>query len=520
MPLLAPSSSSTTAASTSTTNADAFSTATATATTTTAGAPPPKESDEDDDEPDFLRHFKIPVKPSSSSTTTSVSPLPPPRPSPTLPAPAQPRPALFDLAALAHLGKSIYSLLTDPPSAPTQQQPNLEGRVAAFATAVASAVTFDPETSVPVVTAALEDGIRVTVKVMVSNPTPLPVFLPGPFDLDLLFQSQPIGHVQLSSLRLAPYETYPHAVHVLFAPQTPDAMLAGGRFLGLLASGRTGLAAAASHAGINVIDGGIGVEVGVKDLGSLVRGLAVPEAMKKVLWDAIHFDAVTSSPPADPLTPPPSPPAVALPGTFPATTAPTPSLLPPLRRRLSACLQATRVTRPIPPPLPDGMIVAARFRLPGGGFGVGTASRGRAVAWCQLRNPFEADVTVLRVVGRARVPTGTGDGWRTIGTVDAEFPVPDELGTAAGSPRRRHHAHAPVTPSPLAAPTPDPFVIPYTTLNPRVAVMSPPIDVEAAVDCRAFGSLIRAIRRKLECTMRPSKKISNLGDKTTRVSGG
>ncbi|KAJ3101488.1 hypothetical protein HDU96_009970, partial [Phlyctochytrium bullatum] len=348
--------------------------------------------------------------------------------------------------------------LTDLPTATAQQLAGMdpEALVGMLASLLASTVTFDPEENVPVVMEAADDGIRVVVNVNISNPDEVTRPLRGLFDLDLHFASHPIGHLRLPTIRLPPHETHPHPVHVLFAPPTPDAMVVGGPSLGLLA------------ADTERLDGGVCVKVGVTDLGSLVRGHAEPETLQKVLWDAIHSDAAPATPPSP-----------AFPGAYPTT--PAPPLLPPLRALLATCLDATRVPRSVPAPLAAGLRHSVRFRVPGHGFSVGTAARARAVAQCQLRNPFDADVTVLHVVARARVPTP--QGWRTVGGVDATFGVPASLAGAAGRP------HVPDEPM---------FVIPYTTLDPRVAMLSPLVNVDAAVDCRAFGSLVRATRRRLE----------------------
>ncbi|KAI8834693.1 hypothetical protein BC829DRAFT_69145 [Chytridium lagenaria] len=193
---------------------------------------------------------------------------------------------------MANLAKSIYAVLTETPNLlPTMSQSDgLESMVEKLASTLADTVSFNPA-NVPVVTSALQDGIRVVVKVDFTNPTSLPVFLPGPFNLDLIYDSHIIGHILISNIRLAPNETYPHDIHVLYAPATPSAMIAGGQFLGRLAAGGST---------------GIPITVGVADIASLIRGLAVPDSMKKILWDAYNH----IQDPTPPLlsTPPPSPP--------------------------------------------------------------------------------------------------------------------------------------------------------------------------------------------------------------------
>ncbi|KAJ3202375.1 hypothetical protein HDU67_000609 [Dinochytrium kinnereticum] len=437
---------------------------------TTASQPPPRPpapvpapEEDEEDEPDFLKLFlhkkpSTPLLPTSNTTKASLSHPPIILPST--------RPPLFDLTALTNLGKALYSAVVNSEGLAGVSMMGLEEMVERAAGSVGGMVRFDPG-NVPVVTSALEDGIRITVKVDVTNPTMLPVFLPGPFNLDLLHATEVIGHVLISNIRLSPLETYPHEIHVLYSPQTPSSQQSGGRFLGSLASGTP-----------------VQIEVGVADIASLVRGMNVPEVMKRGLWEALKEEEEEDRDGKGIVTPPTTPPPVppkkeggGLPGSYPVEstmmTERRPSVTLMLRNRLEACLRASRITQTVPSPCPGGMLVRCRFKMMGGGFGIGTSPRGRAVTWATLRNPFNADVTVLRIVGTALVRDG--GGWRGIGTVDTVFGRPGE--DVRGG---------------------EVFVVPFTTLNPRIVVVSPPIEVEAAVDCRAFGSLMKAIRRKLE----------------------
>ncbi|KAJ3267623.1 hypothetical protein HDU76_011702, partial [Blyttiomyces sp. JEL0837] len=125
------------------------------------------EVDADPDEPDFLRNLSLRFKKPASSGP----PLPPPRPPTILPS-SQTRPPLFDLAALNNLGKSLFALLTDPSARPTLPVSlDIHSLMSTLVTTIATTATLSND-SIPQVTSAQADGIRVTVKVDITNPTP------------------------------------------------------------------------------------------------------------------------------------------------------------------------------------------------------------------------------------------------------------------------------------------------------------------------------------------------------------
>ncbi|KAJ3281466.1 hypothetical protein HDU76_008919 [Blyttiomyces sp. JEL0837] len=194
--------------------------------------------------------------------------------------------------------------------------------------------------------------------------------------------------------------------------------------------------------------------------------------MKKVLWDAIH--GINQQPQNSPIT------TSSLQPVNPTST---------LRARIDAALASSRVSMPLPSLQSVApMVVQSRFKIVSGAFGIGTSTRTRVTAWVTLRNPFEVDVVVLRIIGNAVSNNG-----RVVGTIDARFPVPGMEGSSDGSGNRNGSVEE--------FDAKEPFVIPYTTLNPRISVLSPPIEIESAVDCRSFGALLRAMRRRLEIDM-------------------
>jgi hypothetical protein len=118
--------------------------------------------------------FKPPVfrdKGKSKEHDASAVPLPPPRPPTVLPSPQ--RPPLFDLNALSNLGKAIYSVLTDPSQRPVLPASlDLESLTTTLATSLATTAAISPNT-IPVITNSDSDGLRVIVKVDITNPSPV-----------------------------------------------------------------------------------------------------------------------------------------------------------------------------------------------------------------------------------------------------------------------------------------------------------------------------------------------------------
>jgi hypothetical protein len=337
--------------------------------------------------------------------------------------------------------------------------------------------------------------------------------------LDLFFDSHLIGHVQLGNIKLAPYETYPHEVNVLYAPQSPEAQLAGGRMLGGFASGAKDLT----------------VDVGIADAASLIRSLAIPEVMRKALWDMLQKSSnANSSMSTHPSGPNQSTEDVPSPASSSSSSSTAASTS--LRERLDAALKATLVTRPLPPLSPyissngldtttiQGMITQCRFKLLGKPPSLSLTRKAHplAIAWVTLRNPFDVDVTVLRIVGRAERKG------RVIGLVDQTFAKPAMMGPGDMKlfPKRsisQISVSMETTPSiseresvvsgslsvsttrdeersgsVYGGGTREPWVIPFTTLNPKITVVSPPIAVDSSLDFKSFGDFFKAVRRKLE----------------------
>ncbi|KAJ3192605.1 hypothetical protein HK101_006263, partial [Irineochytrium annulatum] len=391
-----------------------------------------KGDKDDDDEPDFLKHFSGTRSRSNSAASwmsnpkspvviNPVSPpTPPPQPASAVQAAIRARP-LFDAPSVHGLLGAVRDLAK---AAKVDESARL---CSTLLSTLATAVDWDQSLrGAWTVTSTSEDGIKLSGKIAIENPTDAPLDITNPLILTLSIPTSATSSTeihQLAILRLDPVLLPPHAstsatATLTYAPATRRAALEGGRWIGARVLGGCG-----DDASLITLNVGVDPTSLPSQLSDLAPAVKLARAAVQIPW----------------------------PG--PGAVSPASSVADASGNVVPAAAAASG----------GPLLTRCGFRMLGGGFGVGTGRWGRSSCWCDFRRPSTSStcaIEVRRVVGDVR-----GDQGRVIGRLDwgGKFVIPAAAGEGDDG-----------------------------------VVTSPLFEVESEVDCRGFGTFIRAVRRRLE----------------------